>query len=252
MLQRINIKLKVLNNILLTYNYQYQLGCEINKKITLADIEFGEKFHKEGLRKNKSQKNFKLLNPMFQFNNAIMDKDGIILNKNDIITLVIGGDKTVITKVLNGLYEDNKINIDGNIFEFIGVDIEKLPNLKQINIYKVEGVLIESIQDQNKKVKYLDIMNPKFVEALKENLKRKYKLLYNRDYTGELKIGVEDFLKIKNKTINIKGYNIKGFGKFNIILKANKDMQKVAYCCGLGTHNMYGGGFLKYITGGDE
>jgi CRISPR-associated endoribonuclease Cas6 len=94
-------------------------------------------------------------------------------------------------------------------------------------------------------------MNPRFIQAVKQNLKRKYQLIYDKEYIGDLKIGIEDFLKIKPKSVNIKGHKVHGFGKFNVLIQANKDMQKVAFCCGLGSHNMYGAGFLKYITGGE-
>lgn len=251
MLQRVDISLKVKQNMLLSYDYNYPVGCEIYKKVDCIDKAFGILYHREGLRKDKTQRNFKLLNPLLQFNNAIMDKEGIILNKDDIVNLTIGGSKKVINLILNGFYQDNNLNINGEMFEFVKANISKMPQFKQVGLYKVESALIETIQDENGKAEYLDIMNPRFIQAVKQNLKRKYQLIYDKEYTGDLKIGIEDFLKIKPKTLNIKGYKIYGFGKFNVLIQADVDMQKVAYYCGLGSHNMYGAGFLKYITGGE-
>lgn len=251
MLQIINIKLKVKQNTLLNYDYNYALACEIYKKIQLIDNEFGIGFHNNGLRKNKSEKPFKLMTMMLQFNNAIMDKEGIILNANDKVNLEIRGTKQVLNKILNGFMSDNSINIDGNIFEFERTEIKAIPNFKNTNLYKVESILIETLLDNNKKSIYLDAFNPRYVQTIKQNLKNKYKLIYNKEYTGELKIGIEDFMQIKTKSIKVKNHNIIGSGKFNIIIQADRDIQKVAYCCGLGTHNTYGAGFLKYITGGN-
>jgi CRISPR-associated endoribonuclease Cas6 len=251
MLQRVNIKLKTKQNMLLQYDYNYQIGCELYKKINITDEAFGSLYHKEGLRKDRDQRNFKLLNPLLQFNKVTMDKEGIILNKDDIVTLTIGGSKQVINKILNGFYQDNNLNIDGKMFEFVNAEISKMPQFKQIGLYKVESALIEAIQDENRKIEYLDIMNPRYIQAVKQNLKRKYQLVYGKEYSGDLKIGIEDFLKIKSKSVNIKGHKVHGYGKFNVLIQAEKDMQKVAYCCGLGSHNMYGAGFLKYIIGGE-
>jgi len=251
MLQRVNIKLKTQKNMLLSYDYNYQIGCELYKKINIIDEIFGGIYHKEGFRKDETQRNFKLLNPLLQFDKVIMDKDGIILNKDDIITLTIGGNKQVINLILNGFYQDSKLNINGDVFEFVKAEITKMPAFKQIGLYKVESALIEAIQNEDKKTEYLDIMNPRYMQAVKQNLKRKYQLIYGKEYSGDLKIGIEDFLKIKPKSVTIKGYKVHGYGKFNVLIQAEKDMQKVAYCCGLGSHNMYGAGFLKYITGGE-
>lgn len=251
MLQRVDISLKVKQNMLLPYDYNYPVGCEIYKKVDSIDKAFGSLYHKEGLRKDKTQRNFKLLNPLLQFSNAVMDKEGIILNKDDIVTLTVGGSQKVINIILNGFYQNNTLNINGDMFEFINANITKMPQFKQVGLYKVESALIESIQDETGKTEYLDIMNPRFIQAVKQNLKRKYQLIYDKEYTGNLKIGIEDFLKIKPKSVNVKGHKVHGFGKFNVLIQANKDMQKVAFCCGLGSHNMYGAGFLKYITGGE-
>lgn len=251
MLQRVNIKLKTQQNMLLSYDYNYQIGCELYKKINIVDKAFWCIYHKEGFRKDETQKNFKLLNPLLQFDNVVMDKEGIILNKDDIITLTIGGSKQVINLIINGFYQDTKLNIDGDMFEFVNAEITKMPQFKKIGLFKVESALIEWVQNEDKKIEYLDIMNPRYIQAVRQNLKSKYELIYGKEYLGELKIGIEDFLKIKPKSVNIKGHKVHGYGKFNILIQAEKDIQKVAYCCGLGSHNMYGAGFLKYITGGE-
>jgi len=251
MLQRIEIIMEVKQNTLLPYDYNYQIGCEIYKKINEIDSAFCSLYHKEGLRKNKEQRNFKLLNPLLQFDNAIMDKEGIILNQGDKVKLTIGGSQKIINIILNGFYQNNKLNINGEMFEFIDAKITKMPQFRDVGLYKVESALVEYIQDENKKSQSIDIMNPRYIQAIKQNLKRKYELIYNKEYQGNLKIAIEDFLKIKRKSVGIKGHKINGYGKFNVLIQANKDMQKVAYCCGLGSHNMYGAGFLKYITGGD-
>ena len=79
---------------------------------------------------------------------------------------------------------------------------------------------------------------------------RKYKAIYNKDYSGELFFDIEDVLKVKKKYItDIKDGFLIGYTDFEIFIEADIDMQKVAYYLGLGQNNSIGMGSLSYITG---
>lgn len=249
MLQRIEVKLKPNKNLKLTYDYAYPLVCEIYKKISLVDKTFSIDYHQNGLRENNTDRNFKLVVPKLHFSNAKMDKEGISLKDTDTVSLILSGSKLVINKILNGFLIDNKININGDVLEYTEIKSLSRKKIEEISMYKVETSIVETIQNEAGEVQYIDILNPKFVQALKQNLCRKYKMVNKKDYQGKLNIGIEDFSTIKSKAIKIKNHKVRGFGKFNIIIQADKDMQEIAYYCGLGSHNMYGAGFLTHLGG---
>lgn len=250
MLSRKIIILKSLQNVILAYDYQYNLSKEIYHKITLFDDKYAKMLHDEGFRsKDKKLKIFKLFNFALRFENKEMNSKGIRLSKDDNIELVISGSDKVINAILQGLIIDNRINIDNMLFEVEEVKNDKYIRFNKINIYKTITPVVESVYQD--KIWYLNPYQIEYYNALKQNLNRKYEIIYNKKYDGELKLMIEDILKIKKKTFNIKEGYVQGYAKFEILIQADKDMQKVAYYCGLGQGNSMGAGFLDYITGGE-
>lgn len=248
MFQRVNLILQAKQTTNLTYQYQYPLFCEISKKIALIDDTFGEKYHKEGLRNNKTQRNLKLLTMTLDFDNMKPEKDYIkIYNKNN-IKLELSGDKRIINLILNGFLIDPFININNNIFEFKKFEIESKKNFKESHIYKIKHCVVESIKENNKVI-FLDVYNPNFYKALIQNLKRKYELIYDKNYEDDIEVAIEDFSDIKPRSIKIKDGYVQGYRNFNIIIQAKKEIQEIAYYCGIGSHNSFGAGYLREAGG---
>ncbi|HBH0696798.1 TPA: CRISPR-associated endoribonuclease Cas6, partial [Clostridioides difficile] len=140
-----------------------------------------------------------------------------------------------------------------NNIEFKVSDIEEdsKKNFNNITLYKVRSPIVASLYDlKSRKQVYLNPMQEEFYKALHDNLGNKYKLIHNKEYTGELYFDIEDVLAVKKKYItNIKGKGfIIGYTDFEIFVQANKDMQEVIYYCGLGEKNSIGMGLLTYIT----
>ena len=119
-------------------------------------------------------------------------------------------------------------------------------------LYKVRTPVVESIyNEEENKVIYLNVAQQEFYSALGQNLLRKYEIIYNKKYEGELYFDIENILNAKKKYITkIKenGYLI-GYTNFEIFVQADVDMQKVAYYCGLGQNNSIGMGLVTFITG---
>ena len=86
-------------------------------------------------------------------------------------------------------------------------------------------------------------------KILAHNLMRKYKLVYGKEYEGEIFFDIENTLKVKKKLISkIKSeFIIIGYSGFELFIEADKDMQKIAYYCGLGGYNSLGMGSVNYI-----
>lgn len=250
MLSRKIIILKSLKKCTLPYDYYYEASKNIYQKISLYNKEYGKMLHDEGFRsKDKERKKLKLFNFSLMFEDKEMTSKGILLNENDTIKLVISGYNKVLNAFLQGLIQNNKFNICNILFEVENVLNNEKVRFNKINIYKTISPVVESVWD--KKIEYLNPYQPEYYNAIKQNLKRKYELIYDKPYEGELKIMIEDMLKVKEKTISIKNAFIKGYGKYEILVQADKEMQKVAYYCGLGQNNSIGAGYLQYITGGE-
>lgn len=249
MLQRIKIKLKPLNNTILEYNYSYSLSCMLYNKLKVSDVEFTSRYHKEGLRQNIENKNFKLLNPVLIFNNLTMCDEGVIVNKADEVELNIGGTDEVVMKIINGLIIDPICQIDSTQLKFNGFEYENLNKLGNNTLYKSLTPTITSIQENNK-IKYIEIDDERYIELLKNNLMKKYKMLFNKEYDNGIDIKILNPEVAKRKFVKIKdNIHVIGYKKFDIVIKGNKDIQKVAYCCGIGINNMMGMGNLQMIRG---
>ncbi|MDK0721360.1 CRISPR-associated endoribonuclease Cas6 [Clostridium perfringens] len=248
MLQRAVIKLRANKKTIIDYDYNYALMCEVYKKIDLVDKSFSEIYHKNGLRKDNSERNFKLLNVILRFSKSKMDIEGIHIYDNSEVYLILSGKKDIIAMIINGFCLDNKININNKILEFESIIFEKEISKEENSLYKVETCLVESIFNNNT-VEYLDIKDERFCKALENNLRRKYKVLYHEEYLDDLNIVIKDYSPIKRKSIGIKGGYIHGFSKVELIVLGNKKIQDVAYYCGLGSQNMMGAGFVSYKGG---
>lgn len=250
MLSRLYLKVKALEDSLLPYDYHQPIQCELYKKMTLFNKEYSKFLHEEGYRsKDKKEKRMKLFNFGFNFYNLNMCSDGIIIKKGGEIKLCVSGFKEPLNAILQGFLINNKINVNGIEFQFTGIDKKDKVRFNKINIYKPLNPIIESKWDE--KIIYLSPYQIEYYDALKQNLLRKYELIYNKEYTGELKMMIDNMLDVKPKTIKIKNNYLQGYGKFNILVQAEKDMQKVVYYCGLGQNNSLGAGYLEYIDGGE-
>ncbi|MCD3276686.1 CRISPR-associated endoribonuclease Cas6 [Clostridium botulinum] len=251
MLSRRSIILQAQNDGLLDYNWNYPLYINLFNKISLYDKEFGKVLHDEGFRsKDEKKKKFKLINFMLLFSNQKMNGEGISINKNDEIVLIISGYKDPMNAILQGLCINNEINLNNIIFKVINVKEDKKVKFNKINIYKAMTPIVESVWE-NGLVKFLNPYQPDYYNAVKQNLKRKYEIIYNKPYNGELKLMIENMLKIKQKSVKIKNGHIQGYSNFEILIQCDKNMQKVAYYCGLGQNSSMGAGLVNYITGGE-
>ncbi|WP_243894319.1 CRISPR-associated endoribonuclease Cas6 [Clostridium haemolyticum] len=187
---------------------------------------------------------------MMLFNNQKMDSKGININKDDEVVLIISGYKDPMNAILQGLCINHKINLNNIIFKVIAIKEDRKVKFNKINIYKAITPIVESIWE-NGSVKFLNPYQSQYYNAIKKNLKRKYEIIYKKTYSGELKLMIENMLKIKQKSIKIKNGYIQGYSNFEILIQCDKDMQKVAYYCGLGQNSSMGLGLLNYITGGE-
>ena len=232
---------------IITYNYYYKLMKELYEAMTLVDKEKALSMHETGY--NVDSKKFKLFNFRLAFSKEVEYKpDGVKCSLNSSVSLIISGKNEILKLILKGLIKKGCININDTKLEITGFDEDTKVRFDRVMLYKVRTPIVESIYEN--KVIYLNPFEKRFYKALGQNLMRKYKAVYNKDYSGELFFDIEDVLKVKKKYItDIKDGFLIGYTDFEIFIEADIDMQKVAYYLGLGQNNSIGMGSLSYITG---
>ncbi|HFL2405918.1 TPA: CRISPR-associated endoribonuclease Cas6 [Clostridioides difficile] len=233
----------------LDYNYQYELMKRIYEAIEINDRRKALSLHNEGYKIDK--KVFKLFNYTMMFEDAKYSKEGIHLNSRTKIRLILSGYDDILNNIIKGFIKCKVFKIYNIEFKLSNMDEDSKIGFNNITLYKVRSPIVASLYDlKSKKQVYLNPMQEEFYKALHDNLMKKYKLIYNKEYTGEVYFDIEDVLSVKKKYVtNIKGKGfVIGYTDFEIFVEADKDMQKVIYYCGLGEKNSIGMGLLTYIT----
>lgn len=243
---------KVIESGKVGYNYQFKFMQQLYRIMSKTNSEKTKFLHDIGHKVDN--KTFKLFNWHIFFEGADYKKDSINLTKDGCVKMTISGETNILNLIGKSLMM-NEINIESVKLKFVGVNADKRIRYQNIMLYKVRNPIVESIYDTNrKKCVYLDLFTEEYFSALGNNLKRKYKAIYDKEYTGELYFDIEDPFKAKKKFIkdvNKDGYTI-GYSDFEIYIQAEKEIQEIAYKLGLGQNNSMGMGQLSYICGRNE
>jgi CRISPR-associated endoribonuclease Cas6 len=236
------------SDLILDYNYYYELMKEIYSAMKISNIKRTEKLHNEGYKIDN--KIYKLFTSQLFIENATYQANGIVIKKGTKLRLMISGAKITVEDAISGFIKKGNLKLFKNYFKIVDMENDKKINLNEITLYKVRNPIVASIQDENKKIVYVSPYQQEvYFKILANNLKRKYKLIYNKEYEGELYFDVEDIFSIKKKLIsNIKTKGILiGYSGFELYIQASKEMQRVAYYCGVGSNNSLGMGLMTYI-----
>lgn len=230
----------------LRYSYNYLLMREIYDSMNIIDSKNAKELHDKGYR--IENKIYKLFTHQLFIENAEYQNDAIYIKSESKIRVSISGIKSVVDNIVKGFMKKGLLLLDGNEFKLIDVKNDKNIKLDNISLYKVRTPIIASVQDDKRRIKYLSIYENEYFRVIAENLKRKYKLVYEKDYSGELYFDVEDLFNVKRKVISVKQGAVVGYSDFELYIQADKDMQKVAYFCGIGSNNSLGMGFMTHIV----
>lgn len=236
---------------IIDYNYNYELMKRLYESLTVTDDKKALRIHDDGIK--SGGKKFKLFNYTLAFDrNVKYTKEGICFNRDNDIRLILSGDTSILNGIIKGIISKQKIMLNGCELKIKSLDNDKEIKFRNVMLYKVRSPIVESIFDGNK-IKYLNPCQKEWYSALGNNLKRKYKAVYNEDYTDELYFDIEDILKPKQKFITkIKKGFVIGHTNFEIFVQATPKMQKIAYNLGLGQNSSIGMGAISYIKGWDN
>lgn len=232
----------------LDYNYHYELMKEVYKSLEVVNSLEAFQMHEEGfLIENKR---YKLFTHQLFIEKANYIKNGIEIKKGTRCYLTVSGLNKVVKSIVLGFVKKGSLELFNKHYKIIEVKADKRVKFDNITLYKTRNPVVATIQNEEKKIVYTSPFDESFYRVIANNLKRKYKLIYNKEYEGELYFDIEDTFSIKKRLIsNIKSKGMLiGYSNFELYIIADKDMQKVAYYCGIGSNNSLGMGMMTYIT----
>lgn len=248
-------------------NYNYQFSSAIYLLLKFGSPEFSQFLHNQGYKVNN--KNFKL----FTFALKLW-KYEILTNSNysgshfkllsPHIDLIVSSPivDTFIKNFAIETFEKQKVFIiyPQYVTTFIVNEVELIPDPRFTNDMSfrlLNPIVLSTIVYRNGKLSpyYFRINDNGLIDNLKENLLKKYKLLYNKD------IAVNDFhlefdkeyIKKKNGVVS-KLITIAEGSKYeskikgimcDFRIKTNPELIKVGYECGFGGKNSMGFGFVE-------
>jgi CRISPR-associated endoribonuclease Cas6 len=275
--------------VILPVSYNYFLTSLIYKIIHNSSEDYSRFLHDEGYRLGESKKGFKLFTYSRLTSKKFKIGGGkiIFLNNhvewqisspldNFIQHLVTGvfaeGQELEIGHINNRSSRSNSLNGLSGLNRFLIERIETLPRpefkenmrficLSPITVSKVscptlekggEGGFIRS-SDSLRPCHYLRPWEEGFSEAIRNNLIKKFKLVYGKDINDpDFKIKIDtDYMNRKSgkitKNINFKGTNIIGFmSPFEVA--GSPELIEIGYEAGFGEKGSMGFGMVKEIS----
>lgn len=151
-------------------------------------------------------------------------------------------DDRLIDAIEGRLQKEPRLNIRGYSCEAVGFETGSCSFTSGAAIFKMNTPITVYRTEEDGFIHYFTPDEPEFAELVMNNLKRKYREVFGREYEGELHF--ECVWKNEKSMIvtKFKGHSIAGW-RGNYLLGADSDMIKTAYYCGVGGKSSQGFGF---------
>lgn len=246
------IFLDPIKNGIIDYNYNQSVAGLIYSALSSYNSRY-KNLHDEGFL--IEGKKFKLFNFTLEFKDAYFKKDGIHVTSKSTVILIISGMHSIVQSIAKAILNLNSIWIFNTELKVNELKKDNTKKFQNTMLYHTYSGVIESYReviDGRNKIYYTSPTDSIFFKQLAFNLKRKYQLIYDKEYEGPLYFDIEDIFSIRKKKIKIKENCVKPSWVMDFWLQANPDMQKVAYYLGIGQQTSFGFGCLKAITGRNE
>ncbi len=209
------------------------------------DPKLSTKLHNEGFKYNKRKFKF------FTFS-RILGKSSFN-SKTKTLTFVPPisiffsfSVRDIAKSFLDCITKANGVKLKGNVLKVISVRIYPIKSYKSVKVKTLSPITVYRtfVEDGKRKTRYYSPNEAEFSHLVKDNLLRKYRTLFGRDYSGEFNIEV---VKVGRMAIvNYKGTFIKAWdGVFT--LEGDEDMLFLALSSGLGAKNSQGFGMIMEI-----
>lgn len=248
-------------------NYNYQFFAAIYLLLKFGSPDFSKFLHDQGYK--IENRNFKL----FTFALKLW-KYEILTNSNfsgshfklisPYVDLIISSPMvdTFIKNFVIGTFEKQKIFIvyPEYVTKFLIKEVELIPDpqfTNEMSFRLLNPIVLSTMVNRNGKLSpyYFRINDDGLIENLKQNLLRKYSLLYDKDLVlNEFEFEFdEDYIKKRNGVVS-KLITIAEGSKYeskikgimcDFKIKTNPELIKVGYECGFGGKNSMGFGFVE-------
>ncbi|MFA7689131.1 MAG: CRISPR-associated endoribonuclease Cas6 [Bacilli bacterium] len=245
MFARYQILFKAKNNYKIDYSYNHDITKNIYQYITNTDADFAKQLHNQGFR-HQDGHIFKTFNFSLLFNNVQFESEYIMGKKDNIIKLIISGKDNIIQRIIIGILNEKTLKINDNYFDFVSMENARNIRFKETMLFRMLSPTIESTKNDNNKTIYLSPYEEHYYKNIVENAKRKYELMYNTKYNGEIFFEPDNAVNIKEKSIKYKNTFLRGY-QFDIWIQAKPEMQKIIYYLGLGQGSSQGAGCLSAL-----
>ncbi|MBU2444244.1 MAG: CRISPR-associated endoribonuclease Cas6 [Bacteroidetes bacterium] len=259
---RLKLKLKAKESpAVIPVNYQYYFSAAVYLLLKFGSPEFSKFLHDQGF--NLNGKKFKLFVFGLRLNKPVM-RDGLFFLNDSQCELIISSPliETFIRHFVLGTFEKQNIfiNYQERSTKFLIHEVEMIPSPQFTSEMKFEmlsPLTVSTMIKKNERVipYYYRYDDSNLTQAIKNNLLKKYKLLYNSDLTPahfdfefnkdeiERKMGnISKLITVAEGTpqqSKVKAIQC-GFR-----IKTNPELVKVGYDCGFGEKNSMGFGLVK-------
>lgn len=236
--------------IQLPYNYNHDVMKAIYYYISIADKQQEKFLHEEGYRVEEGHR-FKLFNFTLRFSGANFEKDHIEIGKNCDVILILSGVDEIINSILRGLLHIKQIRIGENDIPLVDIKKDGYKLFQDIMLYETLSPVVTTTKADNGYVLSLRPYVDKYYINLAENLMKKYRLIYNKDFNGKLYFDINDVLNMREKSHRIKGIYKIGY-LYDMWVETTPKMQRIIYYLGLGENNSTGAGCMDILMAGDS
>ena len=266
---RLKLTLQKADGSTLSPNYFYSLSSAIYKLLHLGSHEFASFLHDIGYKLNG--RTYKLFCFAMRFDSIkIINGEIHMLEKGANLYITSPLIEEFIRNFIIGTFEEQKIEIsDSRIkctFIISQVQSQPEPDFQEINYFKMlSPMVLSTVEERDNNLhqhffRYNEDIN-EINRVFNQNLKNKYKLLYNSDYTGDdlILIWDKDYITKKlaegkrlTKKISITKNDERPVeiiaNEIPFTLSGNKELIKVGYECGFGEKNSMGFGLGETIS----
>ena len=246
---RIKVTLSTPVETSIEMNYNYYVSSMIYELLRKSSTQYSTKLHESGY--TLGNKKFKL----FTFSNHFPEKykvDKNYLNvQGKLVFYITSPMREFVLHLAEGLLSAQRVNIGKS--EFFIETVEALPEPKfsrEMSFRCISPIATTTVEEVDGKKRAIPCApgSTKFAENIKNNLIRKYYLIYGRlpdDLSLDIEFDERDLEKygrgklIKFKEVFIKAYSIP------FTLRGSIELMKVGYECGFGEKNSAGCGMVE-------
>jgi len=239
----------------LPINYQYELSAWIYSVIAKGDRQFAEWLHQNGFA--EKHRNFKL----FVFSNLYspgieFENDRLTFTSNRASFYLSFLPEKATEEFVKGIFEEQNFSIGDSVskvqFRVRQIEVVPLPNFDDQAAFKTLSPVVVSLAQENKHPRYISPNEENYGQLLINNLKEKYRLFYNKNFSGEQYFHFELLSPFRSKLIRIKAgtkeeTQVRGF-VFKFMMKADKELLKVMYETGIGEKGSQGFGCVEVLN----